>query len=192
MSFSNFFGRILQRQQDEPETVTDTVPVDAILHDELKRSVAEATRDRTQRVLKGYIWMCGMMESGAMTSQLTILAASAYTRLSSGEYRSGRIGKTCLATLANMRPPAALCALRELRTIVNEPALCKQIDLAIEKAAQRGGARLEEMVDTVAPAFGFDKDGRCIGRVGKYTARLLASDDEIKNQRLMQQIMARP
>lgn len=125
-----------------------------------------------ERVLKGYIWMCGMMESEEMADQLAMLAASAFHKLASGSIRSLRVGRTCIDTLALMRIPAALRALTELRTALAEPQVTKLLDQAVNKASQRQGTRPEEVAEAVAPTFGFDSNSTTTRKVGPYTAYL--------------------
>jgi hypothetical protein len=103
---------------------------------------------------------------------LTALAMSAYRKIPLKGPREVKIGNACVTALGLMPGMEGVYQLALLKVKVKFGTAQKFIETALEAAADRAGIRREELEEMAVPAYGLTEVGRCLEKMGDYTAEL--------------------
>ena len=136
----------------------------------LVAAVTGPLMDRNSATLRGLVWCASHADSPKIATALADLGAAGYRKLPRSAARSIVLGDTCVAALGRMPGPAGVAQLTRLRSTTRHAAAQKAIERALADAAGRAGLTLDELEESVLPAFGLDEQARLQISIGGFVA----------------------
>ncbi|MEM9688330.1 MAG: DUF4132 domain-containing protein [Pseudomonadota bacterium] len=123
-------------------------------------------------VLKGLVWVCGIIGESASADGLGKLAMSTYRKLPGVGPRAPKVGNATVWALGQIPGDHALAALAILKVRTRYKPAQKGIAAALAAAAQRAGMTPEELEEIGVPDYGMGEVGLRTESFGDYTAEL--------------------
>ncbi len=135
--------------------------------------------DNNADILKGLIWVSTKHADADVLRSLTALAISAYRKVPQVGPRCVRVGNACVWALGEMNDAVGHLAVLKVR--IKFGTAQKQIETALEKAANRAGVPKEEIEEMSVPDYGLQKVGYLTENIGEYSAEIAikGTDDVI-------------
>ena len=128
--------------------------------------------DASEVVLRGAVWAAAPFPwAQELLGQLAEYAALPATK--SGEPRSLLVANAAVRTLAVLDPPAVEPLARLVHAIKHR-GVRKQVERALDEAAQRAGISRAQLLEKAVESHGLDERGRHEVALGDYTAVLAA------------------
>jgi len=127
-------------------------------------------------ILKGLAWCCGGFEDRELARTVTGLALSAYRKVPGIGPRAVKVGNACVYALGQMPGLDAVGQLALLKVKVRFRTATKEIDKALERAAERAGVSREDLEEMGVPAYGLTEVGRLTEPMGEVAAQLTVTD----------------
>jgi hypothetical protein len=87
-----------------------------------------------------------------------------------GLRNSYKLANACIYVLGELADPDALALLARVRANVSDKSVLKQVEKALESAAERSGLTKWQLREQLVPTFGLQPDGRMEISVGEATA----------------------
>jgi hypothetical protein len=166
----------------ESRALVDSVGPDHV-RKMIKPAFAAALRNPQQpidanqaRILKGYVWLGGLLHDDDLTRETAELAASCLGEMEGGTQRSAKLGRVCLAILSAMATPSAVAQLNRLRQHFQHSASERQVERALDDASRTLGVDPDDFEELAVPTFGLDSMGIRRDQYGDYTAELRVND----------------
>ncbi|SNS43491.1 DUF4132 domain-containing protein [Actinomadura mexicana] len=126
-------------------------------------------------VARGVVWAAALTGGPEAVPRLQSLALRMGT---SGRelYEGPKLAGAAINALGAVDDPRALEALWRLRAPIKNRALRKQLDTALQAAAERQGITRAQLVERTVPAHGLGPDGSVERTLGVHTVRLAVED----------------
>jgi hypothetical protein len=166
----------------ESRALVDSVGADHV-RKMIKPAFAAALRNPQQpidanqaRILKGYVWLGGLLHDDDLTREMAELAASCLREMDGGTQRSAKLGRVCLAILSAMATPSAVAQLNRLRQQFQHTPAERQVERALDDASRTLGVDPDDFEELAVPTFGLDHTGTRRDHYGDYTAELRVTD----------------
>lgn len=166
----------------ESRALVDSVGADHV-RKMIKPVFAAALRNPQQpidakqaRILKGHVWLGGLLHDDDLTRETAELAASCLGEIESGTQRSAKLGRVCLAILSAMATPSAIFQLNGLRQQFQHTDSERQVERALDDASRTLGVDPDDFEELAVPTFGLDSMGIRRDQYGEYTAELRVND----------------
>ncbi|MFT5128235.1 MAG: hypothetical protein ACI8W8_001844 [Rhodothermales bacterium] len=166
----------------ESRALVDSVGPDHV-RKMIKPAFAAALRNPQQpidanqaRILKGYVWLGGLLHDDDLTRETAELAASCLREMEGGSPRSAKLGRVCLAILSAMATPSAVAQLNRLRQQFQHTPAERQVERALDDASRTLGVDPDDFEELAVPTFGLDSQGVRRDQYGEYTAELRVND----------------
>ena len=126
-------------------------------------------------LLRGLIWCTSAVNADARLIQAVGDAAAAcFKKLPGIGPRAPKIGNACLHALAHIDDLAAVAQLSRLKTQLKHASARKQLNKALERAAENAGISPDDLEEIAVPTCGMGPVGQYRQTVGQYTALLCA------------------
>jgi hypothetical protein len=132
--------------------------------------------DINAETLKGLARAAGTVDDADLARALGRLTISAYRKLPGIGPRAVKVGNACLYALGRMPSPLALGQLALLKVKIKAGSAQKEIDKALQAAAERLGVPREEIEEMATPTYGLVGVGRLSESLGEFTAELAVGD----------------
>lgn len=128
--------------------------------------------DASQVLVRGAVWAASPFAWAAeIVARLAEHAAAPVVK--GGDTRSLLVANACARTLAALEPPAVEPLARLVHSIKHR-GVRKQIERALDEAAERAGISRSRLLETAVEQHGLDESGRRVSSLGEYTAVLAA------------------
>lgn len=133
--------------------------------------------DHHASMLKGLCWIAALTGSDRMCSALAELALASYRRVPGQGPRLVRVGNAAVYALGRIPGRDSIGQLAMLRIKVKYGQAQKQIEKALDTAAEREGLPRDEIEEIAVPSYGLDSVG--LGRevVGEFSAETRVGAD---------------
>ncbi|HEX5720157.1 MAG TPA: DUF4132 domain-containing protein [Thermoanaerobaculia bacterium] len=129
--------------------------------------------DDTQTdLLRGLVWCAGLVDHPALAAALGSAAEACFRKIANHGPRNAKVGNACLETLSRLDNPSAVAQLSRLRTRVRHPSSRRQLETALDKAADRQGLTKGELEEMSVPTQGLTEVGLRREALGDFTAEL--------------------
>ncbi|GGQ41744.1 hypothetical protein BKA00_003012 [Actinomadura coerulea] len=122
-------------------------------------------------VARGLVWAAALTGGPEAVPRLRAVALRMGTA-GRDLYEGPKVAGAAINALGAVDDPSALEALWRLRTPVTNRALRKQLDTALQAAAERQGITRAQLVERTVPAHGLGPDGSAERVLGDHTARV--------------------
>lgn len=132
-----------------------------VFHDWLYLTDANAT------LVRGALWTLADLDRPWRLELLDELLAR-------GVRENYKVSNACIYVLGEIGEPAALARLAELKARVTDKTITKQVERALEAAAQRAGLTKSELRESLVPDLGLNSRGRREAPIGRFVAVLSA------------------
>jgi hypothetical protein len=136
-------------------------------------------------VLKGLVWCCGSFDDRDVARTLTALAISAYRKVPGVGPRAVKVGNACVHALGRMPGLDPVGQLALLKVKVRFRTAQKEIEKALNAAAQRAGISRADLEEMGVPAYGLTEVGCLKAPMGDFTAELRVTDTHSTDLRWM-------
>jgi hypothetical protein len=128
--------------------------------------------DRQADLLRGLVWTASIVADERLLAVLGRSAEACFKKLPWHGPRNAKVGNACLLGLSRSDRAEAIGWLSRLRLKVKHESSRKQLDAALERAAQRAGLSAEELEEMSVPTCGLDEPGLRRECLGEFTAEL--------------------
>ncbi len=129
-------------------------------------------------VIKGLVWMAGLLNVDELTRVVGFVGVSAYKKVTVLGPRATRVGNACAWALANIGSDCALSQLAMMKVRVKFGSSQIAIGKALQTLANARGVTPEEIEEMSVPTYGMTEIGRMEESIGDYTAVLEVIDDK--------------
>ncbi|WP_433462549.1 DUF4132 domain-containing protein [Spirillospora sp. CA-128828] len=126
-------------------------------------------------VARGIVWAAALTGGAETTSRLSALALRAGAP-GRDLYEDLKLAGAAINALGAIEDPDALAALWGLRAKIKNRALRKQLDTALQAAAERQGITRAQLIERTVPAHGLRPGGALERTLGEHTARVAVED----------------
>ena len=127
-------------------------------------------------LLRGLVWCTGLVPEEILIAAVGNAAEKCFQKLRGIGPRSQKIGNACVFALSQMNALAAVAQLSRLKIKIKQASSRKQIDKALNAAAERIGVTLSDLEELAVPTFGMQQVGVIEQTLGDFTARLIVSN----------------
>ena len=127
-------------------------------------------------LLKGMVWMAGLIDDDDLTRTVGAVGISAYKKLPGIGPRATRVGNACVWALGNIASSSALTQLAVMKVRVKFGSAQQAIGKALGTLASAIGVSTEELEEMSVPAYGLTEVGRLEESMGEFTAVLEVID----------------
>lgn len=131
--------------------------------------------DRQADLLRGLVWSTAAVADERLLAVVGRAAEACFKKLPWHGPRNAKVGNACLQALSRSDLPEAVGWLSRLRLKVKHESSRKQLDAALERAAQRAGLSAEELEEISVPTCGLEEPGLRRETWGDFTAELRAA-----------------
>jgi len=140
-------------------------------------SVDESQRvhHENANVLRGMLWILGDYNQDDVARLIGRVAISSYRKARGIGPRATRVGNAAVYALGKMPGMAAIGQLALLAVKVKFGTAQKQIDKALNAAAEREGLPRDEIEEMAVPAYGLTEVGKRSEQMGDFTAELVVT-----------------
>ena len=128
--------------------------------------------DNNADVIKGLVWVCGLVGDDRLADSIGKLAMSAYRKVPGVGPRATKIGNACVWALGQIPGESSLAALAILKVRVKYRPAQKGIQSALAEAAERAGMTPQELEEIGVPAYGMEEVGVRRETIGEHEAIL--------------------
>lgn len=128
--------------------------------------------DHHASMLKGLCWMAVLTGSDAVCSALAELALASYRRVPGQGPRLVRVGNAAVYALGQIPGRGSIGQLAMLRIKVKYGQAQKQIEKALDAAAEREGLPRDEIEEIAVPSYGLGSVGLAREAIGDFTAEI--------------------
>lgn len=137
-----------------------------------------ARPDPNLDIFKGLVWMLGLLGREDSALPLGDFARRCFTKVPNIGARSVKLGNAAVLALSRLEGSAGLAQLTVLRRRIRYPSARRQIEKALNEAAERAGLSVGELEELAVPDFGLTPDGARRERLGDFEAeiRITGSD----------------
>ncbi len=132
--------------------------------------------DQNADILKGLVWLCGVVGDDQMADSIGKVALSAYRKVPGVGPRATKVGNACVWALGQIPGESSLAALAILKVRVKYKPAQKGISSSLTAAAERAGMTPEELEEIGIPAYGMEEVGTRRETLGEHTAILTIVD----------------
>jgi hypothetical protein len=133
---------------------------------------ATLVHDKHSDLLRGLVWCASLVEDDSLTVAVGDAAAACFKKLPNVGPRSPKIGNACLNMLSASSSPAAVGQLSRLKTRAKHASVRKQLEKALDTAADKTGMSAAEMEEVAVPTCGLTGVGSRCQQLGDATAVL--------------------
>lgn len=165
------------------ESLAETVPDWFLLVDKPRTQVIESWSrwvpnpnlmidDVNADILKGLVWVCGLVGDDRLADSIGKLALSAYKKVPGVGPRATKVGNACVWALGQIPGESSLAALAILKVRVKYRPAQKGIEAALAVAAERAGMTPQELEEIGVPAYGMEEVGLRKETLGEHEAIL--------------------
>ncbi len=123
-------------------------------------------------LLRGLIWCASLVGDDSLTAAVGEAAAACFKKIPGVGPRAPKIGNACLSALSAMSSPAAVGQLSRLKSRAKHVSVRKQLDKALDTAADKIGMSAVEMEELAVPTCGLSEVGAHRLQLGDTTALL--------------------
>lgn len=127
--------------------------------------------ERNADLLKGLAWCCAGIVDAALAFTLADAAIEGYRKITGLGPRSAKIAGACVYALKQMPDWCGAVQLERVRLHVKQPTYLKEIEQALDEAAQRAKMSRDDLVELTVPTFGLEQ-GRLRIPVGSSLAEV--------------------
>jgi hypothetical protein len=115
--------------------------------------------DTHSDLFRGLVWCASLVEDDGLTVAVGDAAAACFKKLPNVGPRSPKIGNACLYSLSASSSPAAVGQLSRLKTRAKHASVRKQLEKALDTAADKTGMSAAEMEEVAVPTCGLTEVG---------------------------------
>ncbi len=119
---------------------------------------------------KGLAWTFAVYENPELTKLLGDLASHMYYKIPGYGARAAKVGNACVNVLGMKSDTEAVVQLERLKSKVKKPSMKKQIEKAIEAAAEHRGLSTADLAEISVPTVGFNEIGVADFPLGEFIA----------------------
>lgn len=127
-------------------------------------------------ILKGLCWVAASLDSKHQTDELAramgLVAIASYKKIPGRGMRIPKVGHAAVYALSQIPGRASLGQLAMLRIKVMYGQALKQIEKALDAAAEREGLPRDEIEEIAVPSYGLDAVGLGTETIGDFTAEV--------------------
>ena len=123
-------------------------------------------------LLRGLIWCAGLVKDDNLIVSVGDAALVCFKKIPGIGPRAPKIGNACLYALSATSSLAAVGQLSRLKTRAKHASIRKQLDKALDTAAEKTGMTAAEMEEVAVPSCGLTEVGAHRLRLGDTTAVL--------------------
>lgn len=131
--------------------------------------------DRHADLLRGLVWSTVAVADESLLAVVGRAAEACFKKIPWHGPRNAKVGNACLQALSRSDLPEAVGWLGRLRLKIKHESARKQLDAALERAAQRAGLSAEELEEISVPTCGLEEPGLRRETWGDITAELRAA-----------------
>ncbi|MFT6707174.1 MAG: hypothetical protein ACJATF_002017, partial [Flavobacteriales bacterium] len=128
--------------------------------------------DRFQEMLKGFIWMSGLMDEESLNDGLEILGLWCFKKIPNHGALSAKLGNACLYAFSLLPFQSGIAKLTKFRMKIIYPSVRKQINKYTTAIAAQEGKTPDELEEMVVSNFGLDEKGGISLLLKPYALRL--------------------
>lgn len=132
-------------------------------------------------LLRGLVWCSAQFADAAVAASLADAAIEGYRKISGLGPRSPRIAGACVYALKNMPDLQGAAQLERVRLNVKQPSFLKELERALDEAAQQAGMSRADLEELTVPTFGFEHGNLRIS-VGNAVAEIQLAGLNVKLQ----------
>ncbi|MDJ0942427.1 MAG: DUF4132 domain-containing protein [Kiloniellales bacterium] len=130
--------------------------------------------------IKGLIWFGSTLDDDSLAPLIGRFCEACYKKLSGVGPANIKLGNACIYALGAMTGERAAAELVRLRSRIKFNQGRKQLDKAIEAAAEQAGLSVQDLEEMALPDFGLDPEGCLRETLGDCTAELrIASSEDV-------------
>ncbi|MCB1131777.1 MAG: DUF4132 domain-containing protein [Verrucomicrobiae bacterium] len=121
-------------------------------------------------ILKGLVWMAGLLDIDELTRLIGRVGVSAYRKIPGTGPRATRVGNACVWALGNIGSDCALSQLAMMKVRVKFGSAQIAIGKALQTLADARGVTSDELEEMSVPSYGMTRVGRLEEKLGEHTA----------------------
>ncbi len=131
-------------------------------------------------LMKGLIWMAPLLGNGVAVARLGRFCEACYKKVPGVGPANVKLGNACIYALGTLASERAAAELVRLRSRIKFNQGRKQLDKAVEAAAEASGVSPEELEEVALPDFGLGPDGCLQVPLGDCAAEIrVAGSDQV-------------
>lgn len=123
-------------------------------------------------LVKGLVWMASVIEDDRLTAEVGRFGQRCFRKVRNYGAKSTKLGNACLVALGNVPDGGGVVHLSGLMTRVRYPSARKQIEKALNNAAERAGVSRQDLEEMAIPSYELTIDGFREVPMADVTARL--------------------
>ena len=128
--------------------------------------------DRFQEMLKGFIWLAGLLNEAVLNEALEELGLWCFKKIPGHGALSAKLGNAILYAFSMLPFETGIEKLTRFRMKIIYPSVQKQINKYTAAIAEQEGKTADELEEMVASDFGLDEEGGISLQLGEYDLRL--------------------
>lgn len=133
---------------------------------------AQFITSSTSDTMKGFIWMCSLMQDATLIHAISNLAERCYKKIPHQGPAAGAVGNACFYTLYACKNMDGIGQLSKLKVKIKQTNAKKLIKKYLLLAAEEQGVSLSEIEDLSIEHFGLEQ-GKRIWKFDDYRAELI-------------------
>ncbi|MFK7806438.1 MAG: DUF4132 domain-containing protein [Saprospiraceae bacterium] len=114
--------------------------------------------DRFTEMVKGFIWMSGLMDEEKLNDSLEELGLWCFKKIPGRGALSAKLGNACLYAFSILPFESGISKLTNFRLKINYPSVKKQINKYTAAIAEEEGRTTDELEELVVSNFGLDEN----------------------------------
>jgi hypothetical protein len=132
--------------------------------------------DTHSDLLRGLIWCTGLVQSDEVVLAVGDAAEACYKKIPGIGPRSPKIGNACLYALSSSKSLSAIGQLSRIKVRAKHASIRKQLDKALQVAAEKTGMSMADLEEIGAPTCGLTGVGELRQSLGDSTALVQISE----------------
>jgi Domain of unknown function (DUF4132) len=132
--------------------------------------------DRFQEMLKGMIWMAGILNEDSVNEALEALGLWCFKKIPGHGALSAKLGNACLYAFSLLPFQLGIARLTSFRMKISYPSVRQQISKYTSAIAAEQGKSPDELEEMVVSDFGLDEQGRRSLPLNDYSLHLEVAD----------------
>lgn len=128
-------------------------------------------------ILKGLCWTAAALSGDALAGSAGRTAFACFKKIPGEGMRQQKVGNAAVYALGQIPGRASLGQLAMLRIKVKYGQAQKQIEKALDAAAEREGLPRDEIEEIAVPSYGLDAVGLGVETIGEFTAEIRVGDN---------------
>lgn len=129
--------------------------------------------DKNRDVLRGLVWAATLVPDDTLPQLLADCAIMCFKKIPDYGAPYVKLGNACLWAIAQIESEQAIVQLARLKLKLRKPSIVKQVEKALNTAAEKAGVTRTELEEMAVPAFGMQEVGVRRELLGEFTAELV-------------------